>query len=174
MIICPHCHHIELQGAIICSECGSRLPVQALKQTNFLSFPSQDAFPQPLVSEPVITVENRSREDKNCLLALELLDSLQTIQLCGNREYTIGRSSPGQQVLPDIDLTPYQAFALGVSRMHAVLKTRDDYHVIISDLDSSNGTRINGQRIISQTDHELKNGDLLALGKFRIRIHITG
>ena len=71
--------------------------------------------------------------------------------------------------MPDIDLTPYQAYASGVSRLHAVLK-REGKRVFVMDLGSSNGSYLNGKRLKPNTEQTVEHGDLLALGKLKIQI----
>ena len=50
------------------------------------------------------------------------MDSGKILPLASRNEFTLGRLSEGQPIMPDIDLTPYQAYASGVSRLHAVVK----------------------------------------------------
>ena len=71
--------------------------------------------------------------------------------------------------MPDIDLTPYQAYASGVSRLHAVVK-RENNRVAVMDLGSSNGTYVNGRRLNPHTEEALSHGDIVALGKLKIQI----
>jgi pSer/pThr/pTyr-binding forkhead associated (FHA) protein len=71
--------------------------------------------------------------------------------------------------MPDIDLTPYQAYASGVSRLHAVVK-RDASRVLVMDLGSSNGTYVNGRRINPHVEEPLSHGDIVALGKLKIQV----
>jgi pSer/pThr/pTyr-binding forkhead associated (FHA) protein len=75
----------------------------------------------------------------------------------------------GQPILPDIDLTPYEAYSRGVSRLHSALKIVNK-RVVIVDLGSSNGTRVNGQKIVPNVDYPLNNGDVIALGRLRIQV----
>ena len=66
---------------------------------------------------------------------------------------TIGRGQGTDLLLPDVS----------VSRQHArVVASEENGHRII-DLDSQNGTKVNGQRV---TDHPLNDGDELQIGKF--------
>jgi pSer/pThr/pTyr-binding forkhead associated (FHA) protein len=71
--------------------------------------------------------------------------------------------------MPDIDLTPYQAYASGVSRLHVVVK-RDSNRIIIMDLGSSNGTYLNGRRLTPHVEEPLNHGDVIALGKLKIQV----
>ncbi|MEA4909843.1 MAG: FHA domain-containing protein [Chloroflexi bacterium] len=93
------------------------------------------------------------------------------MNLVGRTEFTLGRVGERQPILPDIDLSPYDAYVQGVSRLHALLKISDQV-VIVTDLGSSNGTRVNGQKILPHIDYPLNHGDVVALGKLKIQILI--
>jgi hypothetical protein len=108
-------------------------------------------------------------EDLDTWASLHLLDSGQILPLGDRTEFTLGRVSEAQPIMPDIDLTPYQAYANGVSRLHAVLK-REGKRVFVMDLGSSNGTYLNGKRLTPNSDQTLNHGDMLALGKLKIQI----
>jgi pSer/pThr/pTyr-binding forkhead associated (FHA) protein len=97
------------------------------------------------------------------------MDSGKILPLASRNEFTLGRLSEGQPIMPDIDLTPYQAYASGVSRLHAVVK-REDNRVAVMDLGSSNGTYVNGRRLNPHTEESLSHGDIVALGKLKIQI----
>ena len=71
--------------------------------------------------------------------------------------------------MPDIDLTPYQAYASGVSRLHAVVK-RDANRVLVMDFGSSNGTYFNGRRLNPHVEESINHGDIVALGKLKIQV----
>lgn len=71
--------------------------------------------------------------------------------------------------MPDVDLSPYKAFENGVSRLHAVIRLRENV-LTVMDLGSSNGTHVNGMRLSTNIAHRLTKGDTIALGKFRIQI----
>ena len=118
-----------------------------------------------LPTPPTITLKN--------WVTLHLLDTGQVLPLAERNEFTIGRISEGQPIMPDIDLSPYQAYANGVSRLHAVIK-REASHIFLMDLDSANGTYINGKRLNPNVEHTLKNGDVVALGKLKIQILLKG
>ena len=66
----------------------------------------------------------------NDWVTLHLLDTGQVLPLSERNEFTLGRISEGQPIMPDIDLSPYQAYANGVSRLHAVIK-REGIFVIL-------------------------------------------
>jgi pSer/pThr/pTyr-binding forkhead associated (FHA) protein len=97
------------------------------------------------------------------------LDTGQVLPLAGRNEFTLGRISEGQPIMPDIDLSPYQAYASGVSRLHAVVK-RDNQRAVIMDLGSANGTYINGKRLTANVEQSLSHGDIVSLGKLKIQV----
>jgi len=59
----------------------------------------------------------------------------------------------------------------GVSRMHAALQLQDG-EVMIVDLGSSNGTRVNGVELLPNRPQPLHDGDELELGALQIRVYL--
>jgi hypothetical protein len=163
MIICPNCQHKNVAGAMFCAECGAQLDgVETL-------------VTQAITDEQIAEERKKApRTDPtsapaNSWISLHLMDSGKILPLASRNEFTLGRLSEGQPIMPDIDLTPYQAYASGVSRLHAVVK-RDSEHVLVMDLGSSNGTYVNGRRINPHVEESLNHGDILALGKLKIQV----
>jgi pSer/pThr/pTyr-binding forkhead associated (FHA) protein len=168
MIICTNCNHTNISGAMFCIECGASLVGSDSLTTQNIQTPQEKAPPKikPGQSAPP------SPSIKNWV-TLHLLDTGQMLPLAERNEFTIGRISEGQPIMPDIDLSPYQAYASGVSRLHAVIKREAD-HIFLMDLDSANGTFINGKRLNPNIEHTLNNGDVVALGKLKIQVLLKG
>jgi pSer/pThr/pTyr-binding forkhead associated (FHA) protein len=112
-----------------------------------------------------------SAQSPEVAVSLHLVDSGVILQLSGQNEYSLGRAVKGQSILPDVDLSPYEAYSQGVSRLHAALKL-NNHRVFLTDLGSSNGTRVNGQKVMANTDWPLNHGDVVTLGKFKIQVLI--
>jgi len=164
MIICSNCQHQNVSGAVFCAECGAQLDgVETLTTHNI----SDDEIAQE-ISQKEPRPEPPS-SPTNSWISLHLMDSGKILPLATRNEFTLGRLSEGQPIMPDIDLTPYQAYASGVSRLHAVVK-RESEHVMVMDLGSSNGTYINGRRINPHVEESLSHGDIVALGKLKIQV----
>ena len=72
-------------------------------------------------------------------------------------------------VLPIVGLQDFSAEVFGVSRKHAVLE-RDGRHIVLTDLYSTNGTRLNGTSLFPMQRHILRNGDALQLGALQLRV----
>jgi len=164
MIVCSNCKHTNMDGAMFCAECGSQLvgkdlitqniTVQNLDRTNEHK-PRNDVY--------------QSFDSSDTWGSLHLLDTGQVLPLSTRNEFTMGRISEGQPIMPDIDLSPYQAYASGVSRLHAVIK-RNGNRIIFMDLGSANGTYINGKRLTANVEQVLNHGDIIALGKLKLQI----
>lgn len=164
MIICSNCQHENIPGTLFCAECGVQLDgVESLTTQSI----AQDQIVDDLQDKSA-AVEPPS-SPTNSWISLHLMDSGKILPLASRTEFTMGRLSEGQPIMPDIDLTPYQAYASGVSRLHAVVK-REANNTIVMDLGSSNGTYLNGRRLNPHTEEELKHGDVVALGKLKIQV----
>ncbi len=164
MVICPNCKHDNMDGAMFCAECGAQLLGQdALTTQNISTGQFKTALPK-------VTEDSYLPFDgSDAWGSLHLLDTGQVLPLSARNEFTLGRVSEGQPIMPDIDLSPYQAYAGGVSRLHAVIK-QDGSRIILMDLGSANGTYINGKRLQPNLEQVINHGDIVALGKLKIQI----
>lgn len=173
MILCPNCQHQEMPGALFCSECGAqlvgyeRLTTHSLRRipSEVLTYP-----PQPRLDPDEAAAESGAAAGSS--ISLFLIDSGQTLNLAGRKEFALGRIAEGQPILPDVDLSIYEAYAQGVSRLHAAIKVYEN-GVVVTDLGSSNGTRVNGQKIVPHVDYPIHNGDIISLGKLKMQVLIA-
>lgn len=79
-------------------------------------------------------------------------------------EITVGREDPSSGIFPDIDLTPHGGEDGGVSRRHArMMHIGDDYFV--EDLQSTNFTKLDGQRLPAHVRERLEDGARLDFGR---------
>lgn len=163
--ICPNCHHQELEGALFCSECGTKLMGQdGLSTAAIRGTDSNLRVRDGSRKSPASSATTASE----AVASLHIVRTGQILPLIGRDEFTIGRVSEGQTILPDIDLTPYEAFGQGVSRLHATFKLANGIISVI-DLGSSNGTRVNNEKLDPHKDHQLQHGDVIALGQFKVQ-----
>ena len=75
----------------------------------------------------------------------------------------IGRRDVKHNILPDLDLTDLDTNKVS-SRRHACIEF-DQRNWVISDLGSSNGTWVNGDRIQPKTPRRLNEGDEILFGR---------
>jgi hypothetical protein len=166
MIICPGCQNHEITGALFCSECGAQL----IEVESSSTLAVRRGATNPLSGRPnQPKLEALPLSWAGNTISLYILDAGQILPLSGRDEYTLGRSSEGQSILPDVDLSTYRAYEKGVSRLHASLKVTDG-QVAVTDLCSVNGTRINGKKINSNQPLPLNHGDILTLGKLKVQV----
>ena len=87
------------------------------------------------------------------------------------RVTVLGRSDPMSSFRPDLDFATSGGMRHGVSRRHALLRPGQDVLYLI-DQNSTNGTWINGQRLIPGQAFPLSDGDVIELGALRMQFRI--
>jgi hypothetical protein len=162
VITCPQCESQQLLGTIFCTECGTQLAAVDLQGTLTISR-------NPAGSETGTSPKDAEvSQAENGRLAVHLVDSGIMIPLENRDEFTLGRLTEGQPVVPDVDLSAHRAYENGVSRLHAVVRFHDQA-LTITDLGSANGTYINGVRVPPNAENRISTGDLITLGKLRLQ-----
>ena len=101
---------------------------------------------------------------------LEVADSGAHIPLIDQPELLIGRADDVSGIYPDIDMTPHGGEEGGVSRRHAQLLHEGDAWFVV-DLDSTNGTYVNGTESAPHVRVPLQDGDRIGLGDSEVVLH---
>lgn len=162
MIICPTCKHEEVDGAIFCSECGMQLIKTEAGTTQTIKQEEADKIPTgPL--------ETELPNPNNVWISLHMIDNGQILPISERNEFTMGRISENQPIMPDVDFSAFKAYENGVSRLHAVIR-RNTGGTIVMDLGSSNGTYVNGTRLMPNMEQPLRHGDIISLGKLKMQV----
>lgn len=104
------------------------------------------------------------------MLRLEIEGSPEPVLFEPKTEAIFGRRDPATGAIPDIDLTPFAGYRMGVSRRHAAIRQNNEQSLDLWDLGSSNGTYLNGQRLNAHRPYRLHNGDEIRLGQMLIRV----
>lgn len=165
MIECPSCKHQEFVGTLFCSECGTRLVHTA-------PFPSTPTDPDWVDLDQAIAEVGTGRGlelESGAALGLRILATGDMVSLLGRDNYTLGRGGTGQAIVPDVDLDRYGAQDQGISRLHAEIRIEQN-GVHIVDLDSVNGTLVNGERLEPQHPRLLNHKDMIQLGRLRLQL----
>lgn len=99
-------------------------------------------------------------------LALFILNKTEPVAVRTDEEFVVGRT---EELTSEsiVDLTNQDGFAFGVSRRHAMIRSTGDKYVLI-DLNSSNGTWLNGQILIPTQPYDLPNGSVVQLGRLKL------
>jgi pSer/pThr/pTyr-binding forkhead associated (FHA) protein len=99
-------------------------------------------------------------------LSLFLLNKSEPIALRTEAEFVLGRAGDSTSEAV-VDLTDHDGFALGVSRRHAQIRAAGEKYVL-TDLNSSNGTWLNGQRLVPTRPYDLPSGGVIQLGRIKL------
>ncbi len=186
---CPQCGMAVIPGEAFCDNCGAPLlkpgapsPGQAATVVPpSRSVPPQVSYPppqpvqpvgvaplplppmQPAPSAPVYTTLGGAQ--------LVLQGGVVTLPLPAATQAFVGRADATSQFYPDIDLTAYNGLEQGVGRRHLRLFVQNG-QVYVEDLDSTNGTFLNGQKLAAHSMQVVRNGDELRLGRLVVRIQL--
>ncbi len=104
-------------------------------------------------------------------VGLRIIDKENRLIFDMDREMVIGRMDPEHEVYPDVDLGPYNAEELGVSREHLYLKLDGD-RIVAADNNSSNGTLLNRERMKPRENYPIRDGDELQFGLMKVKIEL--
>lgn len=95
--------------------------------------------------------------------------STHTILVDLNPIMVIGRKRSMRDYEVTIDLTDLHAAEYGVSRYHAILMAMDN-HIIIKDIDSLNGTYLNGKRLEALKEYVIDDEDMITFGDLNLKV----
>jgi pSer/pThr/pTyr-binding forkhead associated (FHA) protein len=87
------------------------------------------------------------------------------------QQAVIGRSDAVSNFFPDIDLTGHGALEGGVGRRHVRLFVQGG-QLMAEDLDSVNGSALNGQKLAPRQPRPLNTGDMLTLGRVALEVRL--
>ncbi len=89
-----------------------------------------------------------------------------------DEQIILGRSVVGSPDQPDIDLGPYGGEEYGVSRQHVSIFPQGD-QLFVVDLESQNGSKIDGERLPPHTPSPLHHGVKLDLGRMPLKVNMV-
>lgn len=162
---CPNCGHEEQAGILLCSNCGTFLT----EIDGVHTAPVSASLLGGRDTEQIKADSGLLRQQpKEAILSLHILRSGHILPFLGLGEFIIGRVSEGQSILPDLDLEPYKAYESGVSRLHARVRISKNA-VFITDLGSSNGTKLNGKDMAPHQEQAIHHEDVIQLGQLNIQ-----
>lgn len=157
---CPVCEHENPPGDPHCQRCGARLEAPAPRVPGVSTATIEDG---QLDTQPRASVGTATFGAQRAL-HLDIRGSAEPLVVYPAPEIVLGRRDPITNATPDVDLTPFAGYRMGVSRRHAaILLAGNNLH--LTDLDSSNGTFLNGQRLAPNRPYTLHDGDEVRLGQ---------
>lgn len=199
--ICPQCGMSVIPGEAFCDNCGAPLiaqsgaaapapaptypsavpqqptypppqQVQAAPAVAPPSAPSAAPYRPPIQPAPVAPAAVPATSSRTTIGPGHLLTpSGATIPLPAQAQATLGRSDVVSGFFPDIDLTPHGALDTGVGRRHLRLFVQGG-QLFAEDLDSTNGSFLNGQKLAPRQPQPVATGDELRLGQLILRVQV--
>jgi len=156
-LICPVCRSNNTSGATVCAYCGTALePGQG--SDGLATVQVGDIKPIP--------VAGKLPPPKTGIAFYEA-ETLEGIVVQDDLPFVLGRMVIEESDVRVVDLQRFGAYESGVSQKHAMVqKTADGYD--LTDLASSNGTRLDGQVLRVYQPYPLKNGSRLILGRLQL------
>ncbi len=162
MKTCPHCGKPYRQGMLFCENCG-----RSLTDKSEATLPTRQLDTQEYAAK---ATWGTARFSTQSVVVIQIRDADQPIRLQPTGRVVIGRVDTTSVQKPDIDLTPYGALEKGVSRIHAAIDRSEDTLTLI-DMGSSNGTHLNGQRLLPDQPRVLRDGDEIRFGKLVAHVY---
>ena len=164
MQVCT-CGKETREGALFCEHCGKLLAksqaVELVGLTTVIKQPQSDIATGELRESAVFPKDG----------TLVIVIGEETLRLSVEKQFILGRHIPdGEEDAMVIDLSPYNALERGVSRRHAGIHRASNNSLQIVDLDSANGTFINGLQIPPRQFFHLHHGDKINLSRLAMLI----
>lgn len=101
---------------------------------------------------------------------LLLVDNgIRRLELHNETIFLLGRFSKATPRGKHVDLSPFNAQEKGVSRIHAQIHM-DENKLYITDMDSTNGTLVDGVRLQAHQPQLLRQGSQVILGRLSMQI----
>lgn len=173
-IFCPACKMKNEAGTITCIYCNTPLVTPANQKTVMLRHIQEvtgmlpDSYEDFLDAPAPATERFMDFELPSKGIVLINLENGQPITMQDEKAFILGRVSSEiktRELL--IDLTELDALSLGISRVHAMIRrTKDGYQII--DLESSNGTWLENQRLVPKQPYPLDSGDRIRIGRLNM------
>jgi len=165
-VTCPSCGADNLPGTLFCVQCGTYLPSGGPLRTEPLP-EQEDGRP----ASPRYDDGDREQRVRTINIEVSVLNTGRKMLLSADREILVGRLDAAHGIFPELDMTTDDGLEQGVSRRHARIYTRDGT-CFVEDLDSTNGTFLNGERITPYLPYAFHDGDALTFGTMRLQVRI--
>lgn len=144
-----------------CPHCGNTILADATFTQLEGNGSVQDFWPPSFTQQP---------QSKQIHLELIVVKSGRHISLPLASLIYVGRRDERRSIYPDIDLAQDEGVRYGVSRQHACIHRCFDGGIYVEDLNSTNGTCVNGERLHPLQTYPLRHGDVLRLGHLNLEV----
>ena len=163
--ICPVCTTANELDAIVCGHCGAALDDPSLDPEHYSKTTSMQAVTPEKIRKwalneaPVVEAPDHG-------IAFHIEGYSRPAHIDSPGEFILGRRIDATSELL-LDLSPFGAYSLGLSKRHAIIRRRGNGYEVM-DLGSFNGTWLNEKKLTPQTPYALPSGSHLRLGRMQI------
>lgn len=149
---------------------GSRLDAEPLGEDDVKQIDDSTGHGKKTATESVGTASN----EQLWQVVFQMLENdTRSITVRVDRVTVVGRADDDDSGEAHLDLGPYGGAEQGVSRQHAILMPNLEGLWLV-DLDSTNGTWINGLYLQPGMKYRLRNGDVIDFGSLRVLVRVIG
>jgi hypothetical protein len=162
---CAYCETKYALFRLYCQHCGCVLPDALTDQHEVTKLLVGNR------AEPVDVMWGTTYFHRNARLFFRQEQTSEVIPVTlDHSPVLIGRRNT--DFIPTVAFSQEDAEVMGISRRHARIE-RNDATLVITDLNSTNGTFLDGRPLIPQIPAPLHNRGVLQLGKLVLRIHFS-
>jgi pSer/pThr/pTyr-binding forkhead associated (FHA) protein len=168
MMTCPVCGQELMEGALLCSNCGTFLRTGGQLSTDPLGSEQGDQASSELAPPVFDTAPSGST------LVLKGLTDPREIAIPRQlSNVLLGRGDRLAGLHVDFDLTAEGGQTFGVSRRHARIRFVNERY-LIEDLESLNGTYLNHRKLVPFVPEVIHDGDEVRFGSLTFTIVLKG
>lgn len=167
IINCPQCEEQISAKAIVCKHCGYVLIDVGNDALKTVLIPRPDTDDEVVETYPHGT--SRFSPSSVLYISIERVNT-PIARFVNDNPIILGREQTTLLARDDINLDPYNARERGVSRRHAQIYAFNG-KLFIEDLNSSNGTSLNGEELEPNKPHRLRDGDEIMLGRMMVWVN---
>lgn len=181
MNTCPECGAAHYPGALFCDTCGAAVTAaaqahvaaaRAAQPSALRPAPARPAAAARIAGvSPALPADQSHRDGDDPTLRV-LIPHHNAELLVRGALIQVGRADPDGSAAPELDLTPYGGQERGVSRRHATIQWVEGGYVII-DQHSTNGTWLDGLRLVAGYAYQIPPGATVRLGGLLVQLSIA-
>lgn len=161
---CPACQLLNDAAATECVYCG--VPFESGVSSTASTTSQVAGYTTLLSPEDLNNVERTVPENG---IAFYLSDHERPFDVRTEDDIILGRKTD-ETLGKIVDLTPFNAFSMGISRRHVRIQRMEENGYLITDLNSTNGTWLNEVRLPPDQPTPLPNAVQIRLGKMRLYV----
>ena len=174
---CPECGAPHYPGTLFCDTCGAAVHPAAQAHVA-AARKAHPAAPRPMPHQPEAAAGSPASPPASSPTtvdapALRVRIPHHNAELIVRGVYVqVGRADPDGSAAPELDLTPFGGQERGVSRRHATIQWVEGGYVII-DQHSTNGTWLDGTRLVAGYAYQIPPGANVRLGGLLVQLSIA-